>query len=161
VAALDTVEKQARGEDERTLVISRVFDAPRALVWRMWTEHEHALKWAGPRDYPVVKAEHDIRPGGAWRSCLRSIADGNELWQGGTYREVIDGERLVFTFKWDGDDVETLVTVEFSDEGAKTRMNFRQQFLASAASRDGHGGGWNSSFDRLEEHLAAVRSGDV
>ncbi|MBL8551416.1 MAG: SRPBCC domain-containing protein [Hyphomonadaceae bacterium] len=157
------VEKQARGEDAHTLIITRVFDAPRELVWRMWTEQEHALKWAGPRDHPLVKSDHDVRPGGKWRSCLQSVADGRDLWQGGTYREVIAPERLVFTMKWDGEDDDMLITVDFeevgdfADEGAKTRMSFRQDFLPSAASRDGHAGGWASTFDRLAEHLAAQR----
>ena len=139
-----------------TLEITRLLNAPRALVWDAWTKHEHALKWAGPKDYPAVDADHDVRPGGKWRTCLKG-ADGEELWQGGEYREVVPQERLVFTSRWDGDDFDTLITITFADKGGKTEMHFRQDGLSSAESRDGHRGGWNSSFDRLDEFLAAAR----
>lgn len=156
-AAVKSVPKY----EGNTLDIVRVFDAPRALVWTAWTEKEHALKWSGPRDYPVIEADHDIRPGGKWRSCLKG-ADGEELWQGGVYKEVVPEKKLVFTFRWDTDEGtpqgETLITVEFADKDGGTEMRFRQEGFTGASTRDGHRGGWNSSFDRLAEFLAAERS---
>ena len=142
----------AEADDE--LLITRFFKAPRALVWEAWTVKERALKWSGPRNYPVVESDHDIRPGGAWRSCLRG-ADGADLWQGGVYREVVPMERLVFTFAWDDDRkagrADMLVTVTFADKDGGTEMVFLQQGFAAVPERDGHRGGWNSSFDRLGE----------
>ncbi|HEX6013511.1 MAG TPA: SRPBCC domain-containing protein [Geminicoccaceae bacterium] len=146
---------------ERVLEITRVFDAPPSLVFKAWTDPAHAARWAGPRGFTATHLKGDVRPGGAWRTCLRRDEDGEELWQGGTYREVVEPERLVFTFAWDGEDGrrghETLVTVTFAEhQGGKTRMTFRQAVFESVGQRDGHQGGWNSAFDRLAEHVAGL-----
>jgi len=152
---------RAKAASGHELVITRVFDAPRSLVWDAWTKKEHALQWSGPRDHPVVEADHDIRPGGKWRGCLKG-ADGRPLWQRGEYKEVVPQEKLVFTFAWDEEDGsagnETLITVTLADKGGKTEMVFRQAGLPSEASRDGHRGGWNSSFDRLDDFLAGAKA---
>jgi uncharacterized protein YndB with AHSA1/START domain len=150
-------ENKSCGAGEE-LVIERLFDAPREIVWKMWTAKEHALQWGGPRDYPMVQTKADVRPGGKWRSCLRSVETGEELWQGGVYRDVLEPERLVCTFAWDEDSGqstthETLVTVTFAEREGKTKMTFRQTPFKSVESRDRHREGWNSSFDRLDEHL--------
>lgn len=142
---------------ERELVITRVFDAPRSLVFKVWTDPRHAKNWWGPRDYPATQLEMDVRPGGVWRGCLRSTEAGKELWHGGVFREVAEPERVVFTFAWEeaGErGLETLVTVTFAERHGKTTMTFRQVPFQSVEERDGHRGGWNSSFDRLQEHLA-------
>ncbi len=139
------------------LVITRLFDAPRELVFAMWTDPRHALKWWGPREYPATHMEMDVRPGGRWRNCLTSPETGKELWQGGVFREVVPPERLVFTFAWEeaGEHgLETLVTITFTEQGGKTRLTLRQAPFRSLEQRDGHGYGWNSTFDRLAEHLA-------
>jgi uncharacterized protein YndB with AHSA1/START domain len=138
---------------KRELLITRVFDAPRDLVFRMWTDVTHARHWWGPRDYPAVHMEMDVRPGGKWRHCLRATADGRELWQHGVFREVVPPERLVFTFVWEEDGergLETLVTLTFADAGGKTRMTFHHAPFQSDGERDGHRSGWSSSFDRLD-----------
>lgn len=142
---------------EKELVITRVFDAPRPLVFKAWTDPGHAIKWWGPRGYPATHLTMDVRPGGAWRACLRSRETGKELWHRGVFREVVAPERLVFTFAWEeaGErGLETLVTIAFADEGGKTRMTFRHGPFQSVAERDGHRGGWTSAFDRLDERLA-------
>jgi uncharacterized protein YndB with AHSA1/START domain len=144
---------------DRVLEITRVFDAPPSLVFKAWTNPAHAARWAGPRGFTATHVKGDIRPGGAWRTCLRRDETGEELWQGGTYREVVEPERLVFTFAWDREDGsrghETLVSLIFAEQqGGKTRMTFRQAAFESVAQRDGHQGGWNSAFDRLAEHVA-------
>ena len=143
--------------DDRVLEIVRVFDAPRSLVFKAWADPAHTVRWMGPRGYTATHYKQDLRPGGAWRACLRRDEDGKESWQGGVLREAIPPERLVFTFAWDQDDGrpghETLVTVTFAEEQGKTRMTFRQAVFQSVESRDGHRGGWSSAFDRLEEFL--------
>ena len=142
--------------DESALEMTRLFDAPRALVWKAWTDPALAVNWWGPRDFPVKKLKMDVRPGGTWRNCLISPDTGEELWQGGVFREVAAPERLVFTFAWEeaGErGLETLVTITLTDEGDKTRMRFRQEPFQSIAERDGHEGGWSSSFERLVEEL--------
>lgn len=137
----------------RDLTIVRTFDAPRELVFSLWTTPEHTIRWMGPRDYPATHFEQDVRVGGKWRGCLtggpESHAPGSELWQGGEYRDIVPPERLVFTFAWD-DGPETVVTIILTetDDGG-TRMVFHQTPFDTAGNRDGHGEGWNSSFDRL------------
>ena len=142
---------------ERELVIIRIFDAPRELVFRAWTDPRLAKDWFGPRDYPATHMEMDVRPGGAWRGCLRSTESGKELRLGGVFREVTPPERVVFTFAWEEEGergLETEVTLTFAEQDGKTRMTFRQVPFQSVEERDGHQGGWTSSFDRLEEYVA-------
>jgi len=138
------------------LLITRVFNAPRELVFRAWTDPDHIRKWFGPRDHPATQMAMDVRPGGRWRGCLRSTETGNDLWLGGIYREIAQPERLVFTFAWEEEGergLETLVTITFAEQGAKTLMTFRQTPFRSTGELDGHRGGWTSSFDRLGDHL--------
>ena len=85
------------------------------------------------------------------------------LWQGGINREVIEPERLVYTFKWDqnpglSENVETVITITFEEHNGKTTMNFRQAFFVSSADRDGHMRGWGSSFDKLGDYLREVQT---
>ena len=146
---------------DRELVISRTFDAPRDLVFAAWTDPHHVREWWGPVSYPARYVEMDVRPGGAWRMCLRSTEGKPELWQGGVFREVVPPERLVFTFAWDEEGergLQTLVTVTFTEEGGKTRMTFRQVPFQSVEERDGHQGGWNSTFSRLDGLLEQTRA---
>ena len=141
---------------DRELTITRMFDAPRAMVFKAWTDPDQVKNWWGPRDYPATHLEMDVRPGGAWRGCLRSNETGKDLWQRGVFREIVPPERIVFTFAWDADGergLETLVTVTFAERGGKTLMTFHQAPFQSVAERDGHRGGWSSSFDRLDAHL--------
>jgi uncharacterized protein YndB with AHSA1/START domain len=148
----------AVAHDDRVLVIERIFDAPRALVWKVFTDPKHAVAWMGPREYPSRFHEADVRPGGKWRGVLRAADSSRELGQGGEYHEVREPERLAFTFYWDQDDgsrgPETLVEIDFVEQGRKTLMIFRQGVFNTSSNRDGHGHGWNSTFDRLADHLA-------
>jgi uncharacterized protein YndB with AHSA1/START domain len=87
---------------------------------------------------------------------LRSTETGKELWQGGVFRDVVPPYRLVFTFAWDEEverGFETVVTVVFTEKDGKTLMTFRHAPFRSIAERDGHQGGWTSTFDRLAAYL--------
>jgi uncharacterized protein YndB with AHSA1/START domain len=143
---------------ERELVIERVFDARRALVFQAWTDPEHARQWFGPRWHPARELTMDVRPGGRWRACLRSTETGADLWVGGVYREIVPPERLVFTFAWEEEGergLETVVTITLSERDGKTHMIFRQAPFQSDSECDGHRGGWTSTWDRLDDLLAA------
>jgi uncharacterized protein YndB with AHSA1/START domain len=147
---------------DRVLVIERQFEAPRALVWDAFTQTDHLIRWMGPKNYPAASFEADVRVGGRWRGCLRSTDGGQNLWQGGKYLEVERPYRLVYTFQWDkrneqGETFETIVTVLFEERGEKTLMRFYQSIFNTKSNRDGHIGGWNSGFDRLEEYLTEFR----
>lgn len=144
---------------KRELTIMRVFQAPRALVWQAWTDPEHLMKWWGPTHHPATHLSMDVRPGGVWRNCLRSVETGKELWQHGVFHEVVPPERLVFSFVWEDEGergIENLATITFADQGAKTLRTLHQTPFQSVSERDGHGEGWGSSFDRLVAHLSAA-----
>jgi uncharacterized protein YndB with AHSA1/START domain len=141
---------------ERELVITRVFDAPRELVWKAWTDRELAMQWSGPKGFEPVDFSLDAQPGGEWRFTMRSPESG-ELANRGVVREAVEPERLVFTFAWDNDDGtpgrEMLITIDFADIGGKTEMTFRQGIFESVEDRDGHIEGWSESFDKLAAFL--------
>jgi uncharacterized protein YndB with AHSA1/START domain len=99
----------------------------------------------------------DVRPGGAYRVCMRS-PEGTEHWQRGVCREVVEPERLVFTFAWEDAQGrpghETVVTVSFAEYGAKTKLTLHQAVFETVAARDLHQGGWASALECLAEFLA-------
>ena len=146
--------------DDRVLVIERVFDAPRELVFSAWTEEEHALAWWGPKGFTVPHHEFDFRVGGQYRACLRA-PDGSDHWQTGVYKEITPPSRFAFTFAWEDKagkpGHETLVTVDLEERAGKTHMTFRQATFKSKESRDGHFEGWSQSIDRLAEHVGAMK----
>lgn len=142
--------------DERELTITRLFAAPRELVFEAWTKAEHLSKWSCPRDLEISFAQSDVRPGGSLRVCMRS-PDGNEYWLSGEYREVVAPSRLVFTHAWDDAAFQTIVTVTLEPEGDKTRLTLHQAPFPDRAQRDGHESGWSSTLDNLAEHLEAMR----
>jgi uncharacterized protein YndB with AHSA1/START domain len=167
-----TVSPKAVAQHE--LHITRVFDAPRELVWKAWTNPEHMKHWCGPRQFTANHIENDLRPGGKWRLCLHSdgfdTGDGVlrklDLCQGGVNREVVEPERIVYTFKWEENpglsaNVETVVTVTFEENDGKTTMNFHQAFFVTSGDRDGHMRGWNSCLDKLEDYLRDVHAREV
>ena len=150
--------------DDRTLVIERIFDAPRDLVWDAFAKPEHLIQWMGPRHHPAVKYDADTRPGGKWRGCLRAADGSGDLWQGGEFREILPPERIVYTFQWDKRDehdetFETLVTITFEDLGPRTQIRLSQTRFNTVSNRNGHGEGWNSGFDRLDDYLKRLRAG--
>jgi len=147
-------------ESENELTITRIFDAPRHLVFEAWTNPEHLKQWCAPQGFDIPDSEGELKPGGAWRSCM-SKPDGTLLKLGGVYREIVPDEKLVFTHAWDvetgGSGHETVITVTFADEDGKTRMHFHQAFFLDTESRDGHEGGWGQCFDRLASLLADLK----
>jgi len=138
-----------------SLEIKRVFDAPRDLVFKAWTEPERLAQWWGPEGFIAPVVEFDMRPGGLWRACLRG-PDGTNLWQHGVCHQIVPPEFLAYSFIWDDDPShEMLVSVQFVDRGQKTEMIFAQRLFKSAEQRDSHQGGWSSSFTRLTAYLAS------
>jgi uncharacterized protein YndB with AHSA1/START domain len=135
------------------LEFDRLFDAPRALVWRMWKDPEHMVRWHGPEGYALLSCDIDFRVGGAWRRCM-SNGPGHAHWISGKYLEIDEPSRLSFTYVNEYDGFETVVTMDFVDEHGKTRMYFRQTPFISAEERDGHGWGWKSGFDVFDRYVA-------
>jgi uncharacterized protein YndB with AHSA1/START domain len=145
----------ASRDDE--LEITRVFDAPRELVFSCWTEPSRMALWHGPEGMEIEADVTDVREGGRYRVKMHA-QDGQTHVVHGVYREIVANERLVMTHEWEEEGApETIVTVTFADEGAKTRVTLRQSGFTTKSSRDGHVQGWESTFDRLERYLRGVR----
>jgi uncharacterized protein YndB with AHSA1/START domain len=150
---------QARTGD-LTLHITRLFDAPRALVFKAWTAPDQLVRWWGPHGFSLPSCELDFRPGGTYRYQMRG-PDGLDHYTQGVFREIVEPERIVFAGCWTDAEgnprsPETIATVTFEDQGGKTRMTLDQTLFESVNARDEHHGGWTSSFDRLAEYLVAA-----
>jgi uncharacterized protein YndB with AHSA1/START domain len=150
-----------RQDSQRALVITRIFDAPRELVWKAWTDPALTRRWMGPRGFSATHLVSDLRPRGVWRACLQRDDNGEEFWQGGVYLEIVAPARLAYSFAWDDTRARrnhaTLVSLSFTERRGKTTMGFRQEVFENVEERDGHRLGWNSSFDRLAELLAELQ----
>ena len=157
---------------EQELVITRVFDAPRELVFKTWTEPEHFVHWWGPKGFTTPHCKIDPRPGGVWHCCMRST-DGKDIWCGGVYREIVVPERIVCTdcFTDEKGNVvdpavygmpeapkEMLLTVTLTEKNGRTTLTVKHSLPLWLAERMGAPQGWNSSFDRLAEYLAKTRA---
>jgi len=144
---------------ERELVITRVIDAPRALVFKAWTQPEQVARWWGPKGFTTISCAMDIRPGGAYRICMRSPG-GVDYWKQGAYREIVPPERIVFTFAWEDADGkpghELLTTVTLAEQDGKTKLTLHQVGFATAERRDDHRGGWTSCLERFAEYIITI-----
>ena len=149
------------------MVISRVFDAPRELVFDAWTTPEYLLRWFAPHGCTFHIERIDVRPGGGFHSCIR---DGVfECWCVAAYQEIVRPERLVYTLaiadeqgnkvapataghdeRWPQ---ETLLTVTFEDLDGKTRLTLRQNVSESLARQTGAYPSWLEMLQRLEDLL--------
>ena len=122
--------------------ITRVLAAPPERVWAAFTEPETLAAWFWPaRLSPVVSAE--VRVGGSYR------IEGTGMAVSGVYVEVEPLRRLVFSWRWDGDETESLVTLEFEGSEGKTVLALRHDRFANDEERDNHAQGWNDCLDRL------------
>ena len=141
---------------ERVLVITRDFDAPRSLVFKAWTQPEHMMRWWGPHGFTVESCEMYLRVGGAWNLSMRSPA-GRVDRQRGVFREIVEPERLVFTYTFVDESGnrghETIVTVSFADVGGKTRLTVHQAIFESDEVRNDHVRGWGEALDHLAEYV--------
>jgi uncharacterized protein YndB with AHSA1/START domain len=144
------------------VLIERVFDAPRHLVFAAHTRPEHVARWWGNRDSTLSVCRIDLRPGGEWRYVLR-MPDGSEHGFGGVYREIVPPERLVYTFRYDGyPDAEAVETLTFEERAGKTLLE-ATVLHQSVENRDGHVAsgmeeGALESHERLAELLASLKA---
>ncbi len=144
---------------ELVLILERIFDAPRNLVFKVWSEPQHLAHWWGPKGFTLPVYSMDFRPGGAYRFCMRS-PEGVDHWLRGVYREILESERLAFTYAWEDSQGrpghETLVTVTFTEQGGKTKLTLHQAIFTSITARDAHQRGWTENLARLADHLDKV-----
>jgi uncharacterized protein YndB with AHSA1/START domain len=158
--------KQATSEIDREIIISRVFDAPRELVFAAWTDPGHVERWWGPRGYTSSACEIDLRPGGIFGLEMRG-PDGAIYPCKGVFREIVRPERIVYIAQTGhehpcgaGLPPRSIVTITFAEQDGKTTLTIQTR-LQSSADRDaaqnaGYVPGWESSLERLAQFLADV-----
>jgi uncharacterized protein YndB with AHSA1/START domain len=149
---------------DRELVLTRLIDAPRAKVYRAWTDAELLKQWFAPLPYTTPVAKLDVRPGGANVVVMRD-PQGNDLPNAGVYLEVIENEKLVFTDAytkaWEPSEKPFMtVTLTFEEEGAKTRYTARVLHW-TVADREAHEKmgfhqGWGQCADQMEALVAKL-----
>lgn len=166
---------QETGND--TLVLTRVFNAPRALVFQVWSEIEHLQKWWGPEGFEWVYSKMDFRPGGVFHYSMRA-PQGFEMWGKFVYHEIEAPERVVFVNSFsdaEGNvvrapfnpafplEIRNLLT--FTEQDGKTTIMMRGGPInATEEEREVYRGmfdsmnqGFNGTFNQLEQYLAAVQ----
>ena len=153
------MEKQAEYIKEVTL--TRVFDAPREVVWKAWTDPKLLAQWWGPRDFTAPVCEVDLRPGGA--ILIHMSGYGRISPMKGVFKEVVDLERLVFTNDSYTEvppvtpQTESITTVTFADLGGKTQVTLHTAVIRTAPEAAQYLGGmetsWTQALDKLAEAL--------
>jgi uncharacterized protein YndB with AHSA1/START domain len=161
--------KTTQEQGEGTLVIVREFDAPRELVWRVWTESKHIRNWWGPRDFTSPGAVADARPGGRFHFCMRS-PEGQDYWTVGEFVEVVRPERIVWLMYFsdaDGnrckptdygigpdypEELRDTITFEAIGEN-RTRLTLRRNTPVAISKQYGEDQGWNESLDKVDAEV--------
>lgn len=146
---------------EREIVITRVFDAPRNLVFEAWTKPEHVAHWYGQPGSTMAVCEIDLRVGGRWRYVLKAD-DGGEYAFSGVYQEIVPPEKLVYSEGFEAmPGHECIVTAVFSEQNGKTLLTSTLLYQ-NRDDRDGHINsgmepGMRAALSRLESYVQALR----
>lgn len=168
MAAKSSAATKSAESAQPELTITRVLDAPRDLVFRVWTRPEHLVRWWGPSGFTLPQCKMDLRPGGAFHYIMRSGEEGcsgshppnTEHRLRGVFREIKPPERLVFTWAWEDENGqlghETLVTVTMTEQGSKTKLTLHQAVFESVTSRDAHNTGWSECMVRLTAYVESL-----
>jgi uncharacterized protein YndB with AHSA1/START domain len=161
MAASDSKQLTVTTPTDREIVMTRILDAPRDLVFEAHSSCEHMSHWWGPRRYEIASCEMDFRPGGAWRIVHRG--EGQEFGFRGEFREIRRPELITWTFEYEGMPGHVSVqSLTFEEHDGKTTLASTLLF-DSIEDRDGmiNSGmesGASESMDRLEEYLLELRS---
>lgn len=173
----EMTESRSTGAAAPEFVITRVFDAPRDLVWQAWTEPERLAQWWGPKGCKIRVVKLDVRPGGVFHYAMQ-FKPGHDMWGRFTYREIAAPERLVFVNSFSDPDggitrapfatigptwpLEVLNTLTLSEQGGKTTLTLRggpinateEERKTYAGMFDSMRQGFTGTFDQLEAYLA-------
>ena len=163
--------KNTVNEKER-LVITRIFDAPRALVWEAWTNPKYVMQWWGPKGFSCPACEIDFRVGGKFLCCMKS-PDGQEGWNGGEYHEIVPHEKIVYSLYFadsQGNKVDPAQlgieheaiedardVVIFEDFGnGQTKLTMIGNETMEEAKNSGQVEGWNEILDKVAAVVAGL-----
>ena len=162
----------------KEFVIERLFDAPRDLVWKVFTQSDHLMKWWGPKGFKMLVGDLDLRPGGTFHYGMQA-PDGSEMWGRWVFREIVKPERLVFVSSFSDKDgglsrhpmaptwpIEMLGTATFIDKGGKALLVNRTVALNGSdeerATFEGNFAsmtqGWGGTWDQLAAYLASLQA---
>jgi uncharacterized protein YndB with AHSA1/START domain len=147
---------------KQEIIITRVFDAPRELVFKAYTDPKLVSQWFGPREYTTTVDKMEVRPGGLWRFVQRN-PDGDEFAFHGVHHDIVAPERIVATFEFEGVPGHVLLqTLTLEPLGQKTRL-VEQLVFQSVADRDGMVAsgmqrGSDDSMDRMAEILENLKA---
>jgi len=172
MARKDSGAPEIAAQSTPKIVLTRTFDAPRALVWKAWTRPEQLMRWWGPRGFTAPVCKLDLRVGGSYLFCMRS-PDGKDYWSAGVYRELVEPERIVYTdffadehgnpvpasfYGLEGNQLqEMLVTITLEEHQGRTRLTLEHAGLPAGEHSRLAAEGWNSSLDKLAEALQRTR----
>ncbi|HWA95383.1 MAG TPA: SRPBCC domain-containing protein [Terracidiphilus sp.] len=158
--------------DTDRLVITRIFDAPRELVWKAWTDPKYVMQWWGPKGFTAPVCKMDFRVGGKFLYCMRT-PDGQEGWNAGEYHEIVPYEKIVSSMYFsdaEGNRVESADygaeheavegaydVVLFEDIGnGQTKLTFIGNEPMESAKNSGQLEGWNQILDKVAEVVAEL-----
>ena len=160
------------GVERERMVVTRVFDAPRELVWKAWTDPKYVMQWWGPRGFTAPVCKMDFRVGGKFLYCMRS-PDGQEFWNGGEYHEIVVHEKIVSSMYFadsEGNKVQPAhygmeheaiqdahdVTL-FEDLGdGRTKLTFTGNETMEEATKSGQLEGMNQILDKAASVIAGL-----
>ena len=160
------------GNEAERMVITRVFEAPRALVWKAWTDPKYAMQWWGPKDFTVPFCEMDFRVGGKFLICMKA-PDGQEFWNGGEYHEIVPYEKIVSSMYFadakgnkiqpahyglEHESIDDVYDVTlFEDVGnGRTKLTLIGNETMENATKSGQVEGWNQILDKLAAVVAEL-----
>jgi uncharacterized protein YndB with AHSA1/START domain len=139
-----------------TVEIKRHIKAPRDRVYAAWTDPEQLKQWFGPENVQTRDLIADTRVGGEFRWDLIN-QEGEEMTISGEFRDLKPNKKIVFTWKWEDDEVwknhVSIVTIELSDADGGTELRLMHEQLPTETLRDGHNEGWNSALSKLENFV--------
>jgi uncharacterized protein YndB with AHSA1/START domain len=156
------------------VILERVFDAPRELVFKAFSEAEHLKHWWGPRGWTLTVCNVDFRPGGIWHYCMKCIDEnqtdfyGFESWGKAVYGEIVEAEKIVYMDYFsdaEGNEAEgmpsTQITMTFVEHEGKTKLVSRAQYASAEALKTvldmGMEQGITETWDRLADHLQSIQ----
>ena len=147
---------------DRTVKITRNFEAPRALVFKMFTEETHFARWFGPEGHNVESCKVEPRIGGRFYAELKG-PNGAQHRVTGVFKEVRPDDRVAFTWNWLGEDgkprhpeTDTLVTIDLAEKGAETELTLTHIGFQNDDQQTRHNSGWKSCFVCLDRYLAGI-----